>query len=49
MATVVALLAKERSGSHIELQLLSYLVTNANFDTPSYLAYQEGIFLCLRH
>ncbi len=45
MATVVALLAKERGGPPIIFQLLFYPVTDANFDTPSYLAYQEGYFL----
>ncbi len=45
MATSVALLAKERGGPQITFQLLFYPVTDANFDTPSYLAYQEGYFL----
>ena len=45
MATAVALLAKERGGPSITFQLLFYPVTDANFDTPSYLAYQEGYFL----
>lgn len=45
MATSVALLAKERGGPQIIFQLLFYPVTDANFDTPSYLAYQEGYFL----
>ena len=45
MATAVALLAKERGGPPIIFQLLFYPVTDANFDTPSYLAYQEGYFL----
>ena len=45
MATAVALLAKERGGPPIIFQLLFYPVTDAYFDTPSYLAYQEGYFL----
>ncbi len=45
MATVVALLAQERGGPHIAFQLLFYPVTDANFDTPSYLKYQEGYWL----
>ena len=45
MATVVALLAEERGGPHIISQLLFYPVTDANFDTPSYLKYQEGYWL----
>jgi acetyl esterase len=45
MATIVALLAKERGGPPIAFQLLFYPVTDANFDTPSYLKYQEGYFL----
>ena len=45
MATAVTLLAKERGGPSIKFQLLFYPVTNANFDTPSYMAYQDGYFL----
>jgi acetyl esterase len=45
MATVVALLAQERGGPHITFQLLFYPVTDTNFDTPSYLKYQEGYWL----
>ncbi|HEX7818280.1 MAG TPA: alpha/beta hydrolase, partial [Nitrososphaeraceae archaeon] len=45
MATAVALLAKERGWPPITFQLLFYPVTDANFDTPSYLKYQEGYFL----
>jgi acetyl esterase len=45
MATAVALLAKERGGPSITFQLLFYPVTDANLDTPSYLAYKEGYFL----
>ena len=45
MATIVALLANERGGPPITFQLLLYPVTDTNFDTPSYLKYQEGYFL----
>jgi acetyl esterase len=45
MAAAVTLLAKERGGPKIMLQLLFYPVTDANFDTPSYMAYQDGYFL----
>jgi len=45
IATAVALLAKERGGNPITFQLLFYPVTDANFDTPSYLKYQEDYFL----
>jgi acetyl esterase len=45
MATVITLLAKERGGPPITFQLLFYPVTDASFDTPSYLRYQEGYFL----
>jgi acetyl esterase len=45
MATVVALLAKERGGPEIAFQVLFYPVTNANFDTQSYMAYQDGYWL----
>jgi acetyl esterase len=45
MAAAVTLLAKERRGSNIAFQALFYPVTDANFDTPSYLAYQGGYWL----
>lgn len=45
MATVVALLSKDRGGPSIIFQLLFYPVTDANFETDSYLSYQEGYFL----
>ena len=45
MATAVALLTKERGGPSIIFQLLFYPVTDANFDTASYISYQEGYFL----
>jgi acetyl esterase len=45
MAAAVALLAKERGGPKINFQVLFYPVTDANFDTPSYNAYQDSYFL----
>jgi acetyl esterase/lipase len=45
MAAVVALLAKERGGPAIKFQLLFYPVTDANFDTESYLKYRENYWL----
>jgi acetyl esterase/lipase len=43
MATALSLLAKERGGHKITFEMLFYPVTDANFDTPSYMAYQEDI------
>lgn len=45
LAAALTLLAKERGGPPIIFQLLFYPVTDASFDTPSYLTYQEGYFL----
>ncbi|MEJ7642816.1 MAG: alpha/beta hydrolase [Candidatus Nitrosocosmicus sp.] len=45
MATAVALLAKERGGPNISLQTLFYPVTDTNFNTTSYLEYQNGYHL----
>jgi acetyl esterase len=42
MATVVAMLAKERGGPKIDFQLLFYPVTDANFTTESYLKFGGG-------
>jgi acetyl esterase len=39
MAIAVTLLAKERGGPKIKFQVLFYPVTDANFDTPSYMEY----------
>jgi acetyl esterase len=48
MAAAVTLLAKERRGPNIAFQALFYPVTDANIDTPSYLAYQEVYWLTRR-
>jgi acetyl esterase len=45
MAAVLAMLAKERKGPHIALQVLIYPVTNADFDTGSYKAFADGPWL----
>lgn len=45
MATVMALMAKERQGPDIAVQLLFYPVTDADFDTPSYQAFADGPWL----
>jgi acetyl esterase len=45
MAAVVTLLAKELSGPKIIYQVVFYPVTDANFDTPSYVQFQNGHFL----
>jgi acetyl esterase len=42
VATVVTLLAKERRGPRIDLQVLLCPVTDARFDTASYEAFAEG-------
>jgi acetyl esterase len=42
MAAVVTLMAKERRGPNIGLQVLFYLVTDAGFDTPSYSQFADG-------
>jgi acetyl esterase len=45
MAAAVTMLAKERGGPPIRFQVLFYPVTDANFDTPSYMTYQNGYWL----
>ena len=45
MAAAIALLAKERGGPPIRFQLLFYQVTEANFETSSYIKHQEGYWL----
>jgi acetyl esterase len=45
MAAAFTLLAKQRGGPKIDFQVLFYPVTDASFDTPSYMKYQEGYWL----
>ena len=45
MATVVALMAKEKGGPKLRAEILFWPVTDANFDTPSYKQFAEGHFL----
>ncbi len=45
MATVVALMAKEKGTPHLTFQALISPVTDANFDTDSYNQYATGRFL----
>lgn len=45
MAAALTLMAKQRSGPRIATQVLTYPVTDASFDTPSYDQFAEGYFL----
>jgi acetyl esterase len=45
MATVVALMARDRGGPALRSQVLLWPVTDANFDTPSYRQFANGHFL----
>jgi acetyl esterase len=45
MSAVFALMNKDRSGIDLKAQVLLYPVTNADFDTPSYLQFAEGYYL----
>ena len=45
MATVMTILAKQRRGPKIHKQLMYYPVTNAYFDTESYLQFAENYYL----
>jgi acetyl esterase len=45
MATVVSMLARDRGGPAIGLQVLFYPTTDANFNTPSDEQFAEGFFL----
>lgn len=45
MAAVTALMAKDKKGPEIKLQVLLWPVTDANFETGSYNQYAEGRFL----
>jgi acetyl esterase len=42
MAAALTLMAKERSGPHLTLQVLFYPVTDANFETDSYNKFSRG-------
>ncbi|MFD6812424.1 alpha/beta hydrolase, partial [Streptomyces anthocyanicus] len=45
MSAVFALMNKERGGIDLKAQCLLYPVTDADFDTPSYLQFAEGYYL----
>ena len=45
MAAVVSLIAKDKGGPTIRFQALMWPVTNADFDTASYLEFADGYFL----
>jgi len=45
MATVMTILTKRRNGRRIHKQLLYYPVTDASFDTPSYLEFAKDYYL----
>jgi acetyl esterase/lipase len=45
MATVVALMAKEKGGPKLRAEILFWPVMDAKFDTPSYSQFAEGHFL----
>jgi len=45
MAAVVALMAKDRGAPDLKYQVLLWSVTDANFETPSYLEFADGHFL----
>jgi acetyl esterase len=42
LTAALTLLAKERGGPSIRFQVLFYPVTDASFDTPSYMKYEQG-------
>jgi len=48
IAASVTLMAKQRRGPKIALQLLFYPVTHAGFDTPSYTRFADGPWLTKR-
>jgi acetyl esterase len=42
LAAVVSLMARDRKGPRIDLQVLIYPIADYNFDTPSYIQNREG-------
>ena len=47
LAAVVALMARDRKGPRIDLQVLIYPITDCKFNTPSYLENKEGYMLTI--
>jgi len=45
LAAVVALMARDRKGPRIDLQVLVYPITDCKFNTPSYLENKDGYML----
>ena len=45
LAAVVALMARDRKGPRIDMQVLIYPITNYDFNTPSYIENKEGYML----
>ena len=45
LAAVVSLMARDRNGPRIDLQILIYPITDCRFDTPSYEENREGYML----
>jgi acetyl esterase len=45
MVAAFTLLAKQRRGLKIDFQVLFYPITDASFDTSSYMKYQDGYWL----
>ncbi len=45
LAAVVSLMARDRKGPRIDLQVLIYPITDCSFDTPSYEENREGYML----
>jgi len=45
MATAIAMMAKDRGGPKFISQVLLYPVTDARFDTESYIKFEKGYFL----
>lgn len=45
LAAVIALLARDRKGPRLDLQVLIYPITDCNLDTPSYIENKAGYML----